>query len=231
MIEKLRYIIHRCVHRVLIASAPPKRLGNDFPWTIVEPPAHRPMRWVISGGVGADLSFERALADGYGAQVLLFDPSPPGRATAEAANLPPAIQFRPLALAKNEEGIRLRPPNVDGWVSWQAAGDESGEFMPSTSIPALVTRHAITQIDLLKLDIEGFEYEVLEDALKRRLPIAQICVEIHQGAAFGKSGRDRWRLIGRLLLNGYRLVHQHQRDYTFVHSAYLKQLSKGAAAS
>ena len=34
-------------------------------------------------------------------------------------------------------------------------------------------------IDLLKIDIEGFEYEVLEDCLEDRIPIKQICVEFH----------------------------------------------------
>lgn len=36
-----------------------------------------------------------------------------------------------------------------------------------------------TQIDLLKIDIEGSEFSVIEDVLNNNVPVRQICVEIH----------------------------------------------------
>jgi len=41
-------------------------------------------------------------------------------------------------------------------------------------------------IDLLKMDIEGAEYGVIEDLSSSQIPIGQICVEFHH----------RWKEIG-----------------------------------
>jgi|GEM_PF-5907822 len=49
-----------------------------------------------------------------------------------------------------------------------------------------------SRIDLLKIDIEGYEYEVLEDLLSNSIPVTQICVEIHQEPQVpGRKRKDR----------------------------------------
>jgi len=45
-------------------------------------------------------------------------------------------------------------------------------------------RHA--SIDLLKMDIEGAEYDVLADMISQRIPVKQLLVEFHH----------RWPQIG-----------------------------------
>jgi hypothetical protein len=60
------------------------------------------------------------------------------------------------------------------------------------------------RIDLLKMDIEGAEYGVIEDIIKSRIPIAQILVEFHhQYLPNGK--RKTEESLHLLRENGYHL--------------------------
>ena len=70
-------------------------------------------------------------------------------------------------------------------------------------------------IDLLKIDIEGFEYEVLESCIGERIPIKQICVEFHD--FFPEIPKSRTtQMIRTLESHGYHLIHRHRHDHTFL---------------
>jgi hypothetical protein len=70
-------------------------------------------------------------------------------------------------------------------------------------------------IDLLKIDIEGFEYEVLESCLADRIPIQQICVEFHD--FFPEISKAKTRgMIRALNAHGFDLIHRHRHDHTFL---------------
>lgn len=70
-----------------------------------------------------------------------------------------------------------------------------------------------TQVDLLKLDIEGAEYEVLHSVLKEGIAIKMICVEFDQPAPF----RQMLHTLRLLRLSGYELVGLDGWDCTFVY--------------
>ncbi len=72
-----------------------------------------------------------------------------------------------------------------------------------------------TSIDLLKIDIEGFEYEVLESCLAERIPIRQICVEFHDSFPEIPKARTQ-RMIRALESHGFDLIHRHRHDHTFL---------------
>jgi Methyltransferase FkbM domain len=73
-------------------------------------------------------------------------------------------------------------------------------------------------IDLLKIDIEGFEYEVLESCLAERIPIKQICVEFHD--FFPDIPKIKTtNMIRALQFHGFDLIHRHRHDHTFLKRA------------
>jgi hypothetical protein len=51
--------------------------------------------------------------------------------------------------------------------------------VPCTSLAREMGINQHDRIDLLKIDIGGFEYEVQERYLAEQIPIKQICVEFH----------------------------------------------------
>lgn len=66
-------------------------------------------------------------------------------------------------------------------------------------------------IDLLKMDIEGFEYEIIDQFLDEHIPIRQLCVEFHPWLRPGVT----LKTIARLYKSGYRIIHKHRGDHTF----------------
>jgi hypothetical protein len=65
-------------------------------------------------------------------------------------------------------------------------------------------------VDVLKLDIEGGEYEVLDDLLRERLPVRQLLVEFHHNfpaIPFARTEAALRALKGA----GYELFHVSER--------------------
>lgn len=209
--------LHKWIYRIICAkSYKTTKIGSDeASWNLLKD-SIQPHSHCISGGVGQDISFEIELTESTGCNILLLDPSPTGQETVTRHTLPKNIQFLNHALSSRSGTIRLARPLEKREGSWRISTDGSGDEMTAVTLENLMQQKEIHHIDLLKIDIEGFEYEVLHQLLDHQLDVRQICVEIHHGPTFGKSRWQKWKLIFRLLLSGYILIHHHQWDHTFI---------------
>lgn len=175
---------------------------------------------VYSGGVGEDISFEHALAQQFGCKVLLCDPSPTGIQTmALPQNQIPQFTFLPVGLAARSGVIRMAPPKP-GDFSWSAQADGSGttEFS-CTDLTSLMQQNGHHHIDLLKLDIEGCEYEVIDDILARKIKVRQLCADFDYGYVRGVRRSQAIRAMLKLAAHGYRLVSHEAANHTFISQA------------
>jgi FkbM family methyltransferase len=175
---------------------------------------------VISAGAGGDISFEIELHKATGASVLLLDPSPTGRKTVE--NTPPdqlvGIKYLPYGLtAKSGTKTFALPANpVEGSYAFDAGERETVSF-ECRSLEDLMKENGFEKIDLLKMDIEGFEWEVLRSILDQRLPVSQIGVEFHPMHGRLRSGLQRYLTLIEMRAKGYCLInHQGTGDHTFL---------------
>ena len=77
-------------------------------------------------------------------------------------------------------------------------------------------------IDVLKLDVEGAEYSVLEDLAQRDvLPFSQLLVEFHQ--RWLPDQRRHQRLLARLQARGVRKVHVHNdQEIAFLNDRFVE---------
>lgn len=216
-------LLHKVVYRLLLHKTQTFRIGCGAAWNLnVE--GFDSKSFVISAGAGHDISFELGLIDLTGCKMVLLDPSPTGCKTVAKIQLPTEMTFEPTALSARKGQITMAKPSNLLEGSWRFAVDGEGDVMPCTSIKEIMERYSVSSVDLLKIDIEGFEYQVIQDAIQKKIPIRQICVEIHQGKKFGKTRRNRWLLIYYLYRSGYRLIHYEGWDHTFLHrSAFKKQ--------
>lgn len=173
---------------------------------------------VYSGGVGNDITFEHELVQRFGCSVVLFDPSPTGRATmALPENLHTRFRFFPVGLGGETGTLNLAPPLNAEEGSWYGQTPSSGCIhVPCEDLCTLMERSGHTRINLLKLDIEGSEYDVIDDLLRRRISVDQICVEYHHGIIPGIRRFRTIKSIFKLLLGGYRLLYQEGNNHTFV---------------
>lgn len=70
------------------------------------------------------------------------------------------------------------------------------------------------RIDLLKIDIEGFEYVVIDDIINKSIDIRQIFVEFHHFIK-GINILKTINAIARLKTAGYIMIYKTRFDYTF----------------
>lgn len=194
-----------------------KKVGSGSSWHIST--AGLNMESVVySAGVGLDISFERELVERFGIVVELFDPSPTGIKTMQKLeNSVHGINFHPVGLAGSSGTFQFGTPKNPREGSYTiTTGKESSVDFRCYDLRDLMRQRGNNKVDLLKMDIEGFEYGVIDSIIQNKLDIRQICVEYHhfmKGIALLKTLRS----ILKLKSAGYRLIYKTRFDYTFLH--------------
>jgi FkbM family methyltransferase len=193
------------------------KLGQSCYWTFC-PKGLGARSVVYSAGVGKDITFEHALVKQFGCKVVLVDPSPTGRETMEQAeNRIPEFKFFPVGLAGHPGTLSFAPPRHPQEGSWFAQGGQAATLeLPCVDLCSLMQQNGHDHIDLLKIDIEGCEYEVIEDLLERRLPVRQLCVEYHHGILPEVRRSQTVRSILKLVRHGYKLLDHEGNNHTFL---------------
>jgi len=168
---------------------------------------------VYSGGVGGDISFELQLAKKYNAKIFLFDPTPTG------INLMKKIKnkninFYKLGLSGKTGDFHFELLNRVNCGSYSMS-QKGGVVLPCISISDFYKKNKHSKIDLLKIDIEGFEYGVIDDILSNDIDIQQIVLEFHGWMKKMPRGLDKIAKR-KLKEKGYVQVFKNRNDYTFV---------------
>jgi hypothetical protein len=113
--------------------------------------------------------------------------------------------------------LTLSPPDDPQGDSWFASQSGVAQLeVECIDLDSLMKQNKHDHIDLLKLDIEGCEYEVIDQILKCRLPVKQICVEFHHGILPGIRRSQTIGAMLRLIAGGYRLIDQTGANHTFI---------------
>lgn len=186
---------------------------------------------IYSFGIGHDLSFDLAVVARFGSVVHAFDPTPDSIRWIAEQRLPERVVFHPVGVADRDGQARFRPPDNPAHVSHAMIGEgmaqhETVEF-PVRTLPGLMKDLGHARLDLLKMDIEGAEYAVLDALCRDRLSVDQIVVEFHHGHP-GFNARRTRAALDTLRAAGYLLFHVSSRgeEYSFLH----ERLSALAAA-
>ena len=181
---------------------------------------------VYSAGVGRDISFEHTLADRFGMKILLLDPSPTGLETMKKPkHQRKEFEFMPVALAGHEGELNLSQPGNPEEGSWVSETSHSGTNIPDAkmvtvkceTVSSLMRKFGHTHVDLLKIDIEGAEYGVLEAIMESGAKIRQIAVEFHNGVLPGISRSLTIKTLFKLYRHGYRIIHKGGSNHTLLH--------------
>ena len=143
---------------------------------------------LYSFGVGTDVSFDLELIQCFGVQVHAFDPSPIAGKWIAGRHVPKQFHFHPIGLA-DTDGIRVfNPPEQAGWCSYSMLPEsvrpvpqdaEEPIRCPVATLPTIMRKLGHNRIDVLKLDIEGAEYEVVEALVHSGIEVGQLLVEFH----------------------------------------------------
>ena len=192
------------------------RLGSRYGGWIVPAAELSPGSICYLAGLGEDGSFDICLANEYGCEVFVFDPTPRAIAYAERelADVP-SITFLPVGMWSESSVLQFFAPRDPSHVSHSVVNLQgtTDSFDARCESPADTMRAlGHKSLTLLKLDIEGAEYEVLGSVLRDNLDIAVICVEFDQPAPVRKTLRQ----IGALRAAGYTCIAAENWNYTFL---------------
>jgi FkbM family methyltransferase len=197
-------------------------LGNAGACWPVCPEALPDRPLVYSFGVGEDVSFDLEMIRRFHATVHTFDPTPRSVAWIANQQLPRSFHFHPYGIADRDGACRFLPPANPAHVSHTTVMRKSAS--PPLELPVKRMRSFLAElqhsrIDLLKMDIEGAEYSVIDDLVGSGIVIRQLLVEFHH----------RWKEVGlsktrkavrKLNAAGYRIfaVSPNGEEYGFLGS-------------
>ena len=197
-------------------------LGSDYGgWPLLTDETPR-QALVYSFGVGEDITFDLAAIERFGCEVHGFDPTPRSRAWVARQDLPKESHFHPIGIADRDGTADFFAPENDSHVSFSVApGSRRADASPVTAevlrLATIVERLGTPAPDVLKMDIEGFEYPVIDDLLSGEIRPRQLLVEFHHGL-YDLSRDSTMRTVDHLRRAGYRMFHVSDtgREYGLV---------------
>ncbi len=194
------------------------RFGSEYGGWWVETEGLGPHSKIVSAGVGDDITFDLALIQRFGCRILAFDPTPKAVAHAAQFRSESCFRFEACGLAEEDGEIGLSPPENPAYASFSVPGTASSSprfAFPAKSLRTILAETNWAFFDLVKMDIEGSEYGVIDSIVRDRIPVKQLCVEFHPKIA-REIGRNTQVSIGQLENYGLKLVYKEDDNYTFL---------------
>jgi FkbM family methyltransferase len=208
------------------------RLGTRYGGWWINRRAVRPDPLLVDCGLGRDISFDCAFLSRFGGTVIGIDPNPASLAWCRE-HCPPGMHLHDRAFW-SKAGIALTfhlprapellPRGADG-VSGSlleshayVAGGDSRQVL-TTDLDEVLAAARREDCDVLKLDIEGAEFEVLADLARRGAlgRCRQVLAEFHDGIT-GHDRAETERVVSSVCDAGFTLVHVESRNHIFCRS-------------
>jgi len=179
---------------------------------------------VYSFGVGEEVSFDMELINKFGCKVYAFDPTPKSIRFVE--NLPPNDKFifNPYGIYNTDGFIKFYLPEDENYVSgssinrWRYNEKIFKPIdVPVKTFAAITKQLGHNKIDVLKMDIEGAEYDVIDGILNSGIDITQILVEVHH--RFPDVGVNKTKdFVNKLNAHGYKIakIADSKEEYSFI---------------
>jgi len=190
---------------------PTERLGTPYGGWIIPKNRLNTTSVCYLVGAGEDISFDLAVAAAYGCPVHIFDPTPRSISHVESLkeNLiaglqtacptcpggfypvyPPDLASRlhlhPVGIWNEDATLRFFAPQNETHVSHSLVNLQQTEHsieVPARRLAGIMQELGHTRIDLLKIDIEGAEYQVIESIIQDKIDIGIICIEFDESSS------------------------------------------------
>lgn len=160
-----------------------ERFGSDYGgWDIVT--ANLNMHSTIySIGIGEDASFDTALIKKFGLTIHGFDPTPRSIEWVKKQGFSDRFVMHEYGIAAFDGTVSFNPPENPDHVSYTLLDRPSTEAkaisVPVKRLSTIMKELGHDRIDLLKMDVEGAEYDVIDDIDESNIRPQQFVVEFH----------------------------------------------------
>ena len=164
-------------------------------------------------------------------QHICFDPTPKSIKWITNKDLPKQFNFFDFGIAEYDGITKFYPPEDPSHIShtmlFRESTSKNSIEVPVRCLKSICNNLEHKRIDILKMDIEGAEYAVIEDILGSDIEIKQILVEFHDrfDSSNGKPSRES---IKKLLANGYDIlsISESGNEYSFIKKEMIKEKIK-----
>ena len=190
---------------------------NEGAW-VVHPDVINASSVVYSFGVGRNISWDLAMIKRFGLTVHAFDPTPRSIEWVQAQNLPVEFVFHDYGVADVDGTMKLFPPRRESSFHYSSIKrsnkQDSGQAIEAAvyRLSSIMNKLGHDRIDVLKMDIEGAEYGVIEDIVNSGVKVGQLLVEFHHNFRGVRVQRTA-DAVQSLHDLGYRIFHVSDRSY------------------
>ena len=188
MIKKLSNLIKAIIRGKFIffnkINLTKEWMGNNYGGFYIHPDGLNSNSIVFSFGVGEDISFDSALIKKYNLNVYAFDPTPKSIDFIMKQMPIKNFSFYPFGISKESDKKTFYLPkdsnHISGSLHQTDIVDHNNSLnLDFKSLNDILKDIQIKHIDILKMDIEGSEYDVIDSILSLDIVIKQILIEFH----------------------------------------------------
>jgi len=208
-------------YRVEVECVGKDSLGSKKHWSwCICPEGISRSSIVYSLGVGRNISFDIAMIEKYQLHVYAFDPTPHSIEWVKSRTVPEHFHFFDYGIASFDGTAMLydNPKHNSQSILRRPKGKETGLEVQFHTLKTVMETLGHKKIDILKMDIEGAEYEVLDNVLSSDIKVDQLLVEFHHNKFRDIKVSDTKRIIGKLYKNNFRIFYlsARQREFSFI---------------
>ncbi len=192
---------------------PTEKLGSEYGgWQV-------PLDQLTEGavcycvGAGEDITFDLALLE-RGCDVYTNDPTPRAIAYVESIG---EVKFLPFGVWSSNITQRFYAPKNPEHVSHSIVNLQKTDADCKT-VKEIMRLNGHERLALLKIDIEGAEYEVIKSVMADKIPVTVLCIEFDEiHTALDGGRRKRIQDAARMIVDsGYKLISVDVSNYTFL---------------
>lgn len=176
---------------------------------------------IYSFGVGEDISFDLQAIDLFQCPVFAFDPTPKAVHWIRQQQTPPLFHFIELGLGTAIGEMSFHCPRTEAHVSYTVSNRKGvttkAVVAQVADLRTIMHRLHHSRIDVLKMDVEGSEYAVIDNLADQGCLPQQLMIEFHHGI-YGYGTADTRKALATLKNLGYRryYVSETGRELAFL---------------
>jgi FkbM family methyltransferase len=160
-----------------------EKFGSDYGgWDVITKGINK-SSIVYSFGIGEEASFDIALIKKINLTIHAFDPTPKSIEWVEKQDFPDNFIMHEYGVASFDGTVSFNPPENPDHVSHtlldRQSTKEQAITVPVKRLITIMKEQGHDKIDILKMDIEGAEYDVINDINKSNIRPQQILIEFH----------------------------------------------------
>lgn len=165
--------------------------------------------FIIDAGLGEDISFLEELLKEKSVNIIGIDPTERSHKFIEEKRMENLILLKKCIAKKGVKEVQIfknkNPLHVSEsyFKDHGSANQFETYFADCISFKELIQKY---NPSLIKMDIEGAEYDVLEECIG----VKQICVEFHHHCISTKTLEDTQRCLDKMTSEGYRIISNRQ---------------------